>query len=507
MMMRFPLRQRLASDGTSAVAAVPLLVGVVAIGGAIVGWHSNDASPAGAMPPEPQSLPTRYISAALQDSETATDDDSGVEFPLPTVTALTEQVANTPRTVQEMVQLESKLRDVVLKAVPATVGVRVRSGQGSGVIISPDGYVLTAAHVSGEPNQSAQIILSDGRMLRAITLGRHRALDASLMKIEDNQAGKLPFAELGVSHDLEVGSWTVATGHPGGYESGRPPVVRVGRVNANTDEFLQTDNTLVGGDSGGPLFDIEGRVIGIHSRIGNSLARNVHVPIDVYLAGWAKMAGGQDVDQGNRFLQFRNSRPVGDDGVRLDLTEKDPADTGAAVHWLEPDGPAAKAGIQVGDRIVEIGEWTIDGSTELMIRRRAMEPGKALTYRVMRDGEKLEFLVTPVAPVEIRPEWERARQSRGRETRAAIGIAYPIEPAEPDGIRFARLTPGGPLDKAGITAEDVILAMNGVAVRDVDDLGRVMRPLRGGDLIRVVLSRNGDRVEVDVTTVAYDDLY
>ncbi|MEL7239104.1 MAG: trypsin-like peptidase domain-containing protein, partial [Planctomycetota bacterium] len=392
-----------------------------------------------------------------------------------------ENVTTTPDDVGGMLQLESRIREVVLKAVPATVGVQVNGGQGSGVIISPDGYVLTAAHVSGRPGRGAFVILSDGRRLQAQTLGRNRSLDASVMRIIDPNAGELPYAELGRSVDLDIGTWTVATGHPGGYQEGRPPVVRVGRVNANTPELLQTDNTLVGGDSGGPLFDVNGRVIGIHSRIGDSLARNVHVPVDVYLAGWDEMAGGEDFG-GNQFLRgLRERFNNGDDGIRLDLSEDggkprdEQADGGAVVLSLEPTGPAAKAGIQEGDRILRVGEFEIESSEELFLRRMTLKPDVETTYMVMRDGEELQFNVTPVRSVALRPEWERRQEWLDYPSRGAVGIGQ-FFAAEPSGLGFGYVEPGSPADEAGLKAGDIIVGMGNRIVRNDNDLLNILRP-------------------------------
>jgi len=119
-----------------------------------------------------------------------------------------------------------------------------------------------------------------------------------MMKITTE--GKYPFCELGKVSDMKKGTWCIAIGHPGGYKEGRSPVVRVGRILENNSEYVRTDCTLVGGDSGGPLFDMHGRVIGINSRIGQTLTSNMHVPVDTFRDTWGRLAQGDRWDRAPR---------------------------------------------------------------------------------------------------------------------------------------------------------------------------------------------------------------
>jgi serine protease Do len=196
----------------------------------------------------------------------------------------------TPENVDDLRALEKRVREVVAKVQPATVGLSIGFAQGSGVIIK-GGYVLTAGHVSGKPGRAAVISLPDGRKLKGKTLGHNAGIDSGLIKIED--AGQFPTAEMGKSADLKKGQWVVSIGHPGGYRPNRAPVVRLGRVLAAAAGVINTDCALVGGDSGGPLFDLDGKVIGIHSRIGAfTMRENYHVPVDTYTATWERLAKG-----------------------------------------------------------------------------------------------------------------------------------------------------------------------------------------------------------------------
>jgi S1-C subfamily serine protease len=199
-----------------------------------------------------------------------------------------------PATVEELRAIEKQVQKVVDKVMPCVVNLRVGPGQGSGVIISEQGLILTAGHVSGTPNKKAIVVLTNGKNLEGKTLGQNTGIDSGMVKIVPE--GKYPFLEMGKSSELKVGQWVVAIGHPGGFRPNRPPVVRLGRILYldHIRGIIQTDCALVGGDSGGPLFDMQGRVIGIHSRIGGSaITENIHVPIDTFRQTFARLEKGE----------------------------------------------------------------------------------------------------------------------------------------------------------------------------------------------------------------------
>ena len=169
-------------------------------------------------------------------------------------------------------------------------------GHGSGVIVSEDGIVLTAAHVLGKPNSELIVVFSDGRRVPAIALGADRSRDAGMAKITEK--GKYPFCEMGKSGTLKPGDWCLAMGHPGGVQEGRTPPLRLGRIlfagkGTSLHDCLASDATIISGDSGGPLFDLDGRVLGIHSSISMMFTQNNHVPIDVYQEVWKDLPGRQ----------------------------------------------------------------------------------------------------------------------------------------------------------------------------------------------------------------------
>ena len=150
-----------------------------------------------------------------------------------------------PQNVGDLLSMEHHVSGLIKAITRATVGVQIGRAQGSGVIVSPDGFVLTAGHVSGVKGRRVTIIFPDGTRVRGITLGANHGIDSGLIRITDK--GPWPFLNIGRLKDVKVGDWCIATGHPGGFKPGRPPVVRLGRVIVRTDRLIRTDATLVGG--------------------------------------------------------------------------------------------------------------------------------------------------------------------------------------------------------------------------------------------------------------------
>jgi serine protease Do len=239
-----------------------------------------------------------------------------------------------PDGLADLKAIQQQVELVLDKVIPCTVNILDRNGQGSGVIVTEDGYVLTAGHVSREAKRDVFVTLKDGRRLKAKTCGANHRVDSGLVKIvEPKPAAGWPHVEMGHSAELKKGQWVITTGHPGGFQPDRTPVVRVGRVLDATDTLIRSDCTIVGGDSGGPLFDMTGQVVGIHSRIAGPLTANIHVPVDAYRAAWDRLVRGEV--WGNGYLGFSADRKG----------------SNCRVVTVEKDSPADKGGLQVDDVI------------------------------------------------------------------------------------------------------------------------------------------------------------
>ena len=205
-----------------------------------------------------------------------------------------EQVLSqaVPRGVDDLRVMESVVTKIAKQVLPATVGVRLGGAEASGVVVTEDGYVLTASHVAGRPGRSVQIVFQDGRVARGKTLGMNPDVDGALIKIADK--GPWEHAPLAPEDaQPQAGDWCLAAGHPGGILPTRTPPLRFGRVIVANDFVIRTDCTISPGDSGGPLFDLQGRVIGVHSRISEDETDNLHVPAISFVKTWDKLKAGE----------------------------------------------------------------------------------------------------------------------------------------------------------------------------------------------------------------------
>ena len=285
-----------------------------------------------------------------------------------------------PQSIAELRAMEAHVQELSKSVIPATVGVRVGPAQGSGVVIDDEGHVLTAAHVCGAPDRDVVFLFPDGKRAKGKTLGVNRGIDAGLMIITDE--GDWPHVETGSWEDVKAGQWVLATGHPGGYDKNRGAVVRLGRVLSKRNGALGTDCTLVGGDSGGPLFNMDGKVVGIHSRIGGSLTSNIHVPIYTFNETWDRLVDGED--WGGAF---------GRGGPFIGVVGEPDSDVAKIVE-VQDDSPAAKAGIQIDDIIIEFGGKEVTNFETLARAVRTKKPGDKVKVKVSRGEETVELEMT-----------------------------------------------------------------------------------------------------------------
>ncbi|MEP3477778.1 MAG: S1C family serine protease [Fuerstiella sp.] len=206
-----------------------------------------------------------------------------------------------PETIEELRSLEKHVAEVVKRVTPAIIGI----GGGSGVVIDDEGYVLTVGHVGARAGRQVQITFPDGKRAPGKTLGNNRGVDSGMAKL--NQKGDWPHAEMGDSSKVKVGQWCLAIGFPASFTRGQQPPVRIGRVLSVSERTIVTDCPLMGGDSGGPLFDLQGNVIALSSRVGGSILSNVHVPVNMYKKEWDRLAAGEDWNDRSS-QQSRNGR-------------------------------------------------------------------------------------------------------------------------------------------------------------------------------------------------------
>jgi serine protease Do len=209
-----------------------------------------------------------------------------------------------------------------------------------------------------------------------------------MVRIADD--GKWPFVEMGASKQLNAGDWVVALGHSAGFDANRPPPVRFGRViSKGPGNFLTTDCTLIGGDSGGPLFDLDGKIVGIHSSIGQSLTNNNHAGIDGFREDWDRIFAGEAWGELSLNPFANPEMPVLGIGMGMMRGIK-----GVIVESVVHGSPAAAAGVRPGDVIRSLDGSAVRNAAELLQILAKRQAGDQVKLGLLRDEDSHEMDVT-----------------------------------------------------------------------------------------------------------------
>ena len=292
----------------------------------------------------------------------------------------------------ELQKLSEQLVSVSQRCVDSTVAVisANANGAGSGVVVDEHGLILTAAHVIAATGDEVFIIFGDGTRRKGMCLGADFDRDAAMIQLERKPGDVFPFATVAQQDLSEINEWCFSVGHPGGFDPTRTAPLRLGRI-LSTGRFVTTDCAIVGGDSGGPLFDTSGRVIGIHSNIGASLSENRHVPISAFHEYWANMkdrqrrgrrfAGNSGADPNRPILGTRLADETGDRG-------------GVEIVGVFEDSPAQAAGLRIGDEITSINDERVKSRDELIDAVGQFKVGDKVTVSLVRDGDTRRIEVT-----------------------------------------------------------------------------------------------------------------
>jgi serine protease Do len=300
------------------------------------------------------------------------------------------------KNIEDLAKLEKQVHSVTEKALQATVAL-VSNGtgsSGSGVIVSEDGLILTASHVI-QGLKKVDVYFPDGKKWVGKVLGSNYSKDIGMVQMVD--AGPWPFVELGESKPLEAGDWLVALGHSAGFDPARTPPVRFGRVMSDgPGNYFTSDCTLIGGDSGGPLFNLDGKLVGINSSIGWSWKNNNHAGVDGFREDWERLRAGETWGALQMNPLANPETPVL--GIVMGIRDEG---RGVRVQKVEPNSPAAAAGLRVGDMIVAVDKEPVLGGSELQQVLIKKEVGDSVSLGLVRGTEQLKIDVELVKREEL----------------------------------------------------------------------------------------------------------
>jgi len=292
------------------------------------------------------------------------------------------------KSLEDLKKIETRVQKIVAKTRNATVGLTSTSSgaSGSGVVVSKDGLILTAAHVTTR-NKEMNVIFPNGKAYVAKVLGANRTKDVAMLKLVEEK--EWPFVELGDSSSLEIGENVIALGHAGGYDTRRPAPVRFGRLfKKNTRGFIMTDTTLIGGDSGGPLFDMDGKLVGINSSIGKSWTANNHAGITALMKDWDRLLKGDTWGQ-------LNQNPLADpDSPVMGFTFEETGGKGVIVTDVVAKSPAKKAGFKKNDILIAVDTKNIKTGRDLLVAMGNHEPGDKIKVKLKRGEKEVTYDLT-----------------------------------------------------------------------------------------------------------------
>ena len=383
---------------------------------------------------------------------------------------------------------------------PELPGDRQSNSLGSGFIISPDGYILTNAHVARDADKII-VRLSDQRERPAKVIGVDELTDVAMLKIEGDN---LQAVKIGDSDALEVGEWVLAIGSPFGLEhtATQGIVSAVGR-NLPTGAyvpFIQSDVAVNPGSSGGPLFNLRGEVVGINSQIysstGGYMGLSFAIPIKLATQVAEQLKATGEVTRGwlGVLLQAVNNDLA--DAFKLDRPR------GALVAQILPDSPAASAGFKQGDVILRYGGEPVEDSSQLPRMIGVTPVGKTVAMSILRNGEPMEIKAT-IARLESTPAEPVTTMDEHSDSRLGLTVAdlsneqrRTLGPEE-QGVLVTTLDEG-PAANAGLYPDDIILQVDHLPVKSASQFVELARELPKGKAIPLLVRRENESLYLAV---------
>jgi serine protease Do len=458
------------------------------------------------------------LSAGLSQSVTTAEAAQQVQVPSPNDLSrafinVAKQVKPAVVNIDVVEKARTSMRRSPFEGFPQIPGFgeapRRPRGTGSGVIISPDGYILTNNHVAADA-EDIKVKLHDGRELKAVRVGTDQETDLAVIKVE---ASGLPFAKLGDSEKLEQGEWVIALGSPFGLQQ----TMTAGIVSATGrdlrqgtyDNYIQTDASINPGNSGGPLVNLQGEVVGINTMIisqtGTSSGIGFAVPSNLASKIYTQLVKSGKVTRGYLGVSLKPVTPAVANAVGFTGTK------GALVDDLAGDNvPAARAGLRAGDVIVEFDGKPVSSAKQLIDVVADTPVGKTTQLKYVRDGKQATTSISlaerPSQTVARNREPEGEGNDRGlvgklgiRATTVTPDIAREFKLKITTGVVVESVQPGSPAAEAGMQQGDVIHRVNRTSVNSQTELMGALSSLRGEKEIVLQIERESRLQFITVT--------
>jgi len=379
---------------------------------------------------------------------------------------------------------------------PQQQGEAPTRGQGSGFIVSADGIILTNAHVVDGADE-VTVKLTDKREFRAKVLGKDKSSDVAVLKIDATQ---LPVVTNGSAANARVGDWVLAIGSPFGFENSATAGIVSAKSRSLPDggyvPFIQTDVAVNPGNSGGPLFNMQGEVIGINSQIysrnGGYQGLSFAIPIEVAMNVEQQIVAHGKVQHGRLGVTIQEVNQSLAESFGLKKT------AGALIGSVEKGSPAAKAGLESGDIILSINGKDITSSIELPAIVANIPPGETAKLQIWRKGNsrQVDVQVGKFGDEKLASNDNSSDTEKGR-----LGVS--VRALTPEEQRQAELKGGvvvqnvaGAAAKAGIQPGDIILSINGEPITKTEQLRALVS--KAGKRIAVLIERGDARIFVPV---------
>ncbi len=392
---------------------------------------------------------------------------------------------------------------------------RAIEARGSGFLIDANGTIVTNNHVVNDA-KSVEVQLADGSQYPAKIIGRDERTDLAVLRIDAGH--KLSYIELGDSAQVKPGEWVIAVGNPFGLGG----TVTAGIVSAlgrdigsgPYDDFIQIDAPINQGNSGGPLFTQDGRVVGVNSAIlspsGGSVGIGFAIPSNMVKTVVAQLEDQGHVTRGYLGVEAQTVSPAIASALHLSGAK---GSDGALIASVSPDSPAAKAGLQPGDVIRAVDDKPVHNPRDLALVVAADRPGSDAKVDIVRDGSTQTVTVSlATLPNQVASAESGAN---GEQNQAKVGLA--LAPLSPDvrndlnlpprteGAVVANVMPGSPAEQAGIQQGDVIIGVGHERVNSPDQVARAIHSAKGAVALRILRDGQTEFVAIDLNKNGNND--